>query len=163
MNFRVFAVAALAAFVALLMLPNLTWLWVGSGPNAWMYALLVPALLLLAWFALFGSRLWLGCLLLTPFAMLVPIETFYIARYRHPSTAEVLATVFVTNTQETIEFLGANLMPIVLATLGCLILSLATSTFSFKLRLRWTHRVRGWVVTATAALPVCFFCLARFR
>jgi glucan phosphoethanolaminetransferase (alkaline phosphatase superfamily) len=150
------ATYSLITLVALLMLPNVAWLWAGSGLTVWLCGLIVPSVLLLAWFALFGSRLWLGCLLLVPLAMLVPIETFYVLRYGHPSTAEEIATVVVTNLEETVEFLGSDLVPLLVATLASLVLATATTWLCFRSNLRWSRREREWILTAALALPVCF-------
>ncbi|MBU6198101.1 MAG: phosphoethanolamine transferase [Xanthomonadaceae bacterium] len=150
---------AIGAMAVVLMLPNLAWLWSNHALSTWLYALAVPAALIVGWFALFGTRLWLGCLSLLPFCVLAPIEAFYIVRYGHPSTAEVLATVFVTNTQEVLQFLGNGLWPLVLATVVCLAVPSIAVALCFKSHLQWNQRGREWIVMAVFALPACFFLL----
>jgi len=97
---RGLAVGAIATLVLLLMLPNLLWLGLGTGTNMWRDALVIPAVLLFALFALFGNRQWIACLLLAPFTLLAPLEAFYIVTYHRPTFAEIIATLVATNPRE---------------------------------------------------------------
>jgi len=76
---RKFALLALALLIALLMLPNLIWLAYSHALTTWIAALVLPMALLAALFALLGRWPWLACLLLAPFALLAPIETYFVA------------------------------------------------------------------------------------
>jgi glucan phosphoethanolaminetransferase (alkaline phosphatase superfamily) len=145
--------AALFGLVLLLMMPNFVWL-ITAGGGAWRSALLMPCASLLILFALFAKRLWLACLLLAPFAALAPAEIFYVARYSHPSTAQVLATIFATNLGETIAYFGNGLWLLFASMLGSLLLALLACRLSFVNRLTWTHRSHVWVVVSTFALLV---------
>ncbi len=144
---RNLTVGAIIALIALLMLPNLLWLWAGTSTTLWRDALMIPSILLLALFALFGNRQWIACLLLAPFAMLAPLEAFYIGTYHRPSFAEVIATLIATNPREMREYLGATLVPIVLCVVAGLMVALLAAWWSRRSQLRWTRGARAWVLT----------------
>jgi glucan phosphoethanolaminetransferase (alkaline phosphatase superfamily) len=144
---RGLAVGAIATLVLLLMLPNLLWLGLGTGANMWRNALVIPAVLLFTLFALFGKRLWIACLLLAPFALLAPLEAFYIATYRRPTFAEIIATLVATNPREMREYLGVTLVPTVLCVIAALLLALLAAWWSHRTPLQWRRGVRAWVLT----------------
>jgi glucan phosphoethanolaminetransferase (alkaline phosphatase superfamily) len=149
--------AALGALIGLMVLPNALWLINGVGPRQWDGALVVPFLLLLFFFALFGRRLWLACLILSPFALLAPLECFYVATYRHPTSAEVIGTLVATNPGETISYLNTLLLPLILALIAGLSLALIAALLCYKTHLRWSNRWREWVVASGLILPVAVF------
>lgn len=88
---RKLALTAIALLIVLLMLPNLIWLAYSHVPTTWIAALVLPLALLVALFALLGRWPWLACLLLAPFALLAPLEVFYVATYHAPSSAQAIA------------------------------------------------------------------------
>lgn len=145
---------AVSTSILLIMLPNLVWLHVGYGLATWVSGLIVPALLLAFVFAVFGKRVWLGCLLFTPFAALAPIEAFYIAIYQHPTNAEILATLGATNLRETYEYLGSALIPIMACIIAGLSLALLTARWAWQSAICWRHRSRVWVITAIMTLTL---------
>jgi len=147
------ALWALGALIALLMLPNFVWLWYSHGIITWVCALIVPAILLLTLFSALGNHLWIACFLLTPFAILAPLETYYIASYFRPTSVEVLATVFATNVQETIEYLGDEIFPLCLCLAAATSIALLASWWSLQMRLRWSHASRAWVLASAIAAP----------
>jgi len=110
-------------------------------------------------FAILGNRLWLACLLLAPFAALVPLETYYICRYLHPSTEEALATIFATNSNETLEYFGRSLLPLAGCMLAGLLLAVVAAWYVHKADLRWQHWSRRWIVLGATALPTVLFVL----
>jgi glucan phosphoethanolaminetransferase (alkaline phosphatase superfamily) len=155
---RKLATVAVSALGILLMVPNVVLLLVSWDTARWHAAFLVataivPTLLLLSFFALFGKRLWLGCLLLTPFAALAPTELFYVARYGQASSAEILGTVSATNPGETIGYFGWVLLPLALCMLIGLLLALAAAWLSYKVKLRWSGRIREWLFVGAIVLP----------
>lgn len=82
---RRLALCAIAMLIVLLMLPNLIWLGYSHSLSTWIEALVLPATLLTVVFALLGRWPWVACLLLAPFALLAPLEAFYVATYQtHP-------------------------------------------------------------------------------
>jgi len=151
---RPLTLSALFLVLLLLMLPNL--IWYGYQPNleTAIEALVVPGILLLAFFALLGELPWLACLLLAPFALLAPMEAYYVAIYRHPTSAEIIGTLVASNPRETREYLGAALIPIAVALLAALALALLTARWSARGRLRWHGRVREWVLILVIATPL---------
>ncbi|MGH8146715.1 MAG: phosphoethanolamine transferase [Rhodanobacteraceae bacterium] len=148
------AIAAIALLIALLMLPNLIWLAYSQALTTWIDALILPSVLLVALFALLGRWPWLACLLLAPFALLAPLEAFYVAMYETPSSAQVIVTVLVTNPQETRAYLGA-LLPLMIATpLAALAVALLAAWSSFRAKVRWSGRAREWIVAIAIATPL---------
>lgn len=151
---RKLALAAIALLIALLMLPNLIWLAHSHGLTTWIAALVLPATLLVALFALLGRWLWLACLLLAPFALLAPPEIFYVATYHAPSSSQAIAIVLVTNLQEAHAYLGKLLPLVIAAPLLGLALALLAAWWSFRARLRWQGRARQWIVVIMVATPL---------
>jgi len=147
-------------FVGLLMLPNLAWLWSVHDIGVWLDAVIVPGVFLLVYFALLGSRLWLACLMLAPFALLAPLEVFYISRYQGPSTSAIIAAMFASNPREVREYLGAALIP------ACASIAAASALIAFTLwrlrraDLRWRHRSRNLVLVIAIAAPPILAALA---
>jgi len=151
---RKWALIGLFSLIVLLMLPNLIWLWYGHGIALWIQALVVPVLLLLVFFALLGDAPWLMCLLLTPFALLAPMEAFFVANYHHPTSAEIIATLIATNPREAREYLGGALIPIALCLLAAVILALLAARCSASAHLRWRGHGRSWILTIAIATPL---------
>lgn len=150
---RLYPVAALGMLVLLIMLPNLAWVSTSGSVTAAVAGVIVPAILLASLFAALGRRIWICCLLLLPFALLAPLEAFYIARYHHPSSADVIASVFATNTSEATEFFGSQLWPLAVAALAALTLVLAAAYLSLVNNVRWRHRSRALLLVCAAITP----------
>lgn len=140
------ALVAIALLVALVMVPNALWLAHADVASVRVAALVLPLGSLVLLCALLGRWPWLACLLLAPFALLAPLETFYVAQYHHPTSAQIIATIIATNPLEAREYFGHVLLPLVLALLGGLALALAAAWLAHRARLRW----HGW--TRIAAL-----------
>lgn len=144
----------LALLLALVMAPNLLWL---AGPHLgtiWPSAVITPVALLLVLFALCGPRAWLACLLLLPFALLAPLEMYYIASYHRPTSPEVLATIFATNAREARGFFGAAVLPLATAAT----LSLAVAVLAIRACHRagtgWRHRSRHYLLLLVLGTPL---------
>ena len=148
------ALGALVALLLLLMLPNLLWLAAAQGVSVWVQGMVIPCALLAIWFALLGDWPWLACLLLAPFAALAPLESFYIARYHHPTSAEVIATLVATNPRETREYMGSLLIPLLLCMAGGFALALAAAWLNRRRKWSWRSRARAWIVTIGLATPL---------
>jgi len=151
---RKFALLALALLIALLMLPNLIWLAYSHALTTWIAALVLPMALLAALFALLGRWPWLACLLLAPFALLAPIETYFVAEYHVPSTLATIATVMATNVQEALSYLGYLAVLAVLLPVFAGALALLAAWLIFRSRLHWTGRARAWVAAIAIATPL---------
>jgi glucan phosphoethanolaminetransferase (alkaline phosphatase superfamily) len=145
------------ALLTLLMLPNVIWLINGLGQRQWDAALVIPAVLLISIFSACGNRIWLACLVLLPFAIIAPLESFYVATYRHPSTAEILGTISATNPGETIGYFGWLLLPLALSLLFGLLLALFAARMSWVADLRWSNSVREWILASAIILPIMVF------
>ncbi|HET7931938.1 MAG TPA: sulfatase-like hydrolase/transferase [Rhodanobacteraceae bacterium] len=122
------------------MLPNLVWLWHDHAAPVWIAALVLPLATLAVLFALLGRWPWLACLLLAPFALLAPLEAFYVAQYHHPTSAQIIATIVATNPLEAREYFGHVLVPLAIALIISLAIALLAAWSSRRARLRW----RGW-------------------
>jgi glucan phosphoethanolaminetransferase (alkaline phosphatase superfamily) len=157
------ASGAIVALAMLLMLPNLLWLEFGSNVNLWGDALVIPSTLLLALFALFGSRLWIACLLLAPFAILAPLEAFYIGSYHRPTFAEILATIATTNPRELREYLGGMLPLLVICLAVSLLIALLAAWWSRRSQLHWRPAVRIGILTLAIATPLTLALVAGVR
>lgn len=154
-RWRNLALATIVLLIALLMLPNLFWLAYDGTPATWIAALVLPLALLAVFFALLGRWPWLACLLLAPFALLAPLETYYVAQYHHPTSAQIIATIVATNPLEAREYFGREMLPLALALLAGLSVALLASWAAFKTRLDWRGHLRVAVLCGgIAALPV---------
>lgn len=145
---------ALAILLSLLMLPNLAWLRYDPSLPVWVEAIVMPAILLLLFFAVLGKASWLGCLLLSPLAMLAPVETYFIALYHHPTSAEAIATVMATNPAEVHEYFGHAIWPIGLGLLLAFAFALWAAWLCFRHKPRMHNRLRAWVLTLAIATPL---------
>ncbi|TAN08388.1 MAG: phosphoethanolamine transferase [Rhodanobacteraceae bacterium] len=151
---RTLALVAIALLMALLMLPNLIWLVYSHALTTWIEALVLPAVLLAILFAFLGRWPWIACLLLAPFALLAPLEAFYIATYQTPSSAQIIATLTTTNGPEVLQYLGRTLPFALAAPLIGFALALAAAWLSFRTRLRWRGRVHEWIVAIAITTPL---------
>ncbi len=144
------AIGAIALLVALLLLPNLVWLAYDRSGAVWIAAVVLPLALLAVWFTVLGRWPWLACLLLAPVALLAPLETFYVAQYHHPTSAQIIATIVATNPLEAREYFAGMLVPLAVVLLAGLALALLASWSSWRARLRWRlgNPSRGAVLLA---------------
>jgi glucan phosphoethanolaminetransferase (alkaline phosphatase superfamily) len=151
-----------AVLLALLMLPNFIWLVTSVAAPRWDEGLVFPILLLLFLFSIFGTRIWLACLLLAPFATLAPLECFYIATYHRPTSAEILGTISATNPGETIGYFGWSLLPLTLSMLLGLSLSLLAARLSYRAQIEWSGRTREWTLASGLILPTMVWAIGAF-
>lgn len=152
---RRLAIGLLLALLALVLLPNAVWLAVGRElQHPWVEPVILPLALLLALLAVLGGRLWVACLVLLPFAVLAPLESFYIATYRRPSFAEIIATLIASNPREMREYVGALLLPMLLCVVLALALPVLAAWASRRARLRLPPRARWAMVVLALAMPL---------
>ncbi len=143
----------LAAYALLLLLPNFVWLNVAFNVDTLLYALLIPIALLVSFFSLFGTRVSLACTLLAPFAFLAPIETFYIVKYLHPSTATDLAIVLASNSREAHEYFEVNLFAISLVAVAVAVFILTVIVGLRRSQVAWDSPVRFQIALVAFAIP----------
>ncbi len=148
------AVGMVGAVIVLSMLPNLVWMWCGTHADMLVDALIIPLALLLALFALLGNRLWIACLLLVPFAMLAPLEAFYIGTYHRPTFAEIIATLIATNPREIREYLGGMLLPLLACFVAAALIPWLAAWWSYRSKLRLRAGVRAWMAALAIGLPL---------
>lgn len=139
---RTLAKLAIALLIALLMLPNLIWLAYSHDATTWVAALVLPLALLAILFALLGRWPWIACLVLAPFALLAPLESFYVATYQTHSTAEIIATLYTTNVPEIRAYLGHTLPYAIAAPVIGLAIALLAAWLSRRAHLAWAGRTR---------------------
>ena len=145
---------AIAALILLLLLPNLVWFLESPSPSSLIEGVIVSTVVISVVFAFFGNALWVACLVLAPFAALAPAETFYIASYGHPSSDQVLATIFATNIGETLEYFGDGIVPLCVAMLTGFLIALTAVWMARRSRSVWRSRVRTWVLTIGIGTPL---------
>lgn len=141
------------ALLVLVMSPNLLWYWQVHSPLLAVQALVLPSLLLLFVYALLGNALWLASFLLAPFAVLAPLEAFYVLRYGRPTSSEVLASLFATTPREAREYLGHALAPMAIAVAGAFLLIIAATWCARHTRIQWRNRPRTFVLSVAAVIP----------
>ena len=152
---RAFAITLIALLLALLMLPNFVWLAHDSIGAAGVAALVLPLAMFAVLFALLGRVPWLACLLLAPFALLAPLETYYVAQYHHPTSAQIIATIVATNPLEAREYFGRLMLPLALVLLAGMAVALLAAYACLRARLRWRGPVRiGFLCAGIVALLV---------
>jgi glucan phosphoethanolaminetransferase (alkaline phosphatase superfamily) len=157
---RWLAPGSIVLLVLLLMVPDVALVVASTHVKtpSWVTArLVVPAALLLLYFAALGRRPWLACLLMAPFAALVPVVTFYILRYHTPITEAVLGTVAATNRAEATDFLGPWLWLLVALSLAAGACAVIAGRLGALAGLPWTSSRR-----VHAALSVLAVSLAAF-
>jgi glucan phosphoethanolaminetransferase (alkaline phosphatase superfamily) len=145
---RRWAFAAICLLIALLMLPNLIWLAHDPSGSVWVRALVLPLAMLSIWFAALGRWPWIACVLLTPLALLAPLETYYVALYHHPTSAQIIATIVATNPLEAQEYFGRLLLPLVLLLLAGAMVALVAARATRRAGLRWRGYTRLGVLGA---------------
>lgn len=140
--FRALASVSIVLLIGLLLLPNVMWLAHAANGATLTAALALPLALLAILFAVLGRCPWLACLLLAPFALLAPLETYYVAQYHHPTSSQIIATIVATNPLEAREYFGRFMIPLALALLAGLAVALLAAWFSLRARLRWRGPTR---------------------
>ena len=136
------AFAVIGLLIVLVMLPNMVWLAHDPAGPVWVAALVLPIAMLAIWFAALGRWPWIACLLLTPLALLAPLETYYVALYHHPTSAQIIATIVATNPLEAREYFGRSLLPLVLLLPAGALVALAAAWVSRRAGLRWRRYTR---------------------
>lgn len=109
--------------------------------------------------ALLAGRLWIGLLLLAPFALLAPLELAYVASYGKPSDAHVLGILAETDGAEAAAFVGPLALPMAAAVAGALLLAGLAVHAAWRCGLACTHRARPllWAAALLAlAVPPLF-------
>ena len=143
--------------------PNIAWLLIADGqrvqhsvPYALMQGLFPSTIVVVGLLAALGKRLWIGYVLLLPFLPIVPIETAYILHYHEPSWYAIIATIAESNSHEIVEFLGAELWPLVMACCISFVLGVFAIVYLRRIRLAWSGRSRSIALTAcVAAATIC--------
>lgn len=102
-----------------------------------------------------SARLWISALLISPWCVLAPFESYYIWQFGRPSDAHVLGILSETNLSEAIDFAGGHLVLLFAASLAILALVCTSILLCFRHRITWSHRSRLWVVgTCVIALLI---------
>jgi glucan phosphoethanolaminetransferase (alkaline phosphatase superfamily) len=158
---RRLALGSVVVLALLLMVPNVALVFASTHVKrlSWITAsLAVPAGLLLAYFAVFGRRPRLACLLMVPFAALVPTAAFYILRYRTPITEAVLGTVAATNPAEAADFLGPWLWVLVILSLVAGAFAVVAGRLSARAHLQFvtSRRVHAALTALASVLVIAF-------
>lgn len=134
-----------AALAALALAPALAGALSGAGRGQ---VLLATGLAGAAVLALAPRRVWVGLLVLSPFALLAPLELWYLAAYGQPSDAHVLGIIAETDWQEATSFAGGQALLLALATAAALALAVAAVRAARRQALAWPRRSRPWLWAA---------------
>lgn len=138
------ALAAALALAALSLAPGVAAAMLGLGGSR-AGALLATGLAAAVVLGLLSRRLWIGLLLLSPWAVLAPLELWYLLNYGQPTDAHVLGIVAETDWHEAGSFVGAQALPLAAATLAALALAVAAVRAARRHGLQWRHRSRWWL------------------
>ena len=84
----------------------------------------------------------------------------YIASYKQPSSAEILATIFSSNLREMREFLGSMLVPMLLCILGATFIGALTVSWCRRAAIRLSARLRAWILAICIGTPFLGMLLA---
>lgn len=101
-------------------------------------------------------RLWLGLSLLVPFALLAPVELWYLLNFQKPSDAHAIGILFDADWAEARAFAGGVTAPLVLAVISAAALAVAAVLLARREGLAWVGRGRLALLSACAvalALP----------
>lgn len=155
------ALASIIALGLLLMLPNAALLFGTQQATGYVWIivlLVVPLGLLLGYFVLLGRKLSLACLLLAPFALLTPVVTFYVYHYGAPITEALLGTIVTTNPEETYEYFGSWLWPLIILTItsGALAVVAARLCSLAHLQVRKVRRVHTTLFSLATVVLLSF-------
>ena len=113
----------LMVFALAVMVPNLLWLRVEPVPQNYFQEYFLQGLATIGLLISLSPRLWVGALLLAPWAILAPVESFYILDYGKPSDTHLIGILSDTNLIEASGFLTGVVVPI--GVLGAAALALA--------------------------------------
>ena len=136
------------AMVLLVLSPNFVLWFYNSSDAATTPAQLAFNLAVVLLTLAIAPRLWLGMALLTPLAILAPLEVSYIVEFGRASDSHLLGIVSESNAGEATDFLGG-----VAFRLGVLVLAAAAAswfvvTATKRSDLRWPARARTWTVVS---------------
>lgn len=140
-------------FLALLAIsvvsPDLAWLAVHRPPENAVQEILLPGIATVGVLLSLSPRLWIGTLLLVPWAIIAPLEAYYVLDFGKSVDSHLLGIIADSNFSEASSFLSGT-AALFFAIALIFILVAATALFlSFRLRLRWTGRSRYWVLLAS--------------
>lgn len=132
---------ALGLLVLLLMLPNIVWVAMPGSWVMWLPALLLNALFIALVLAVARSRLWLGVLVLVPFAMMAPLEAYYVYRYGSPTTYQTLSVIRVADWSQWLSYLGPLWMLALILPLAGGLFAVIVAWRLRSARVQWRGRV----------------------
>ncbi|WKB51124.1 phosphoethanolamine transferase [Eleftheria terrae] len=110
---------------------------------------LLPAIALLALLLSLSSRIWIGLMLLTPWALLAPLEAHYVFEYGQPTDAHIFGVVAETDLAEASAYLGGmTVMLLAIALTVCLVAAWTIRSF-YRSATAWTGRTRYWLLASS--------------
>lgn len=148
----------LMVFALAVMVPNLLWLRVEPVPQNYFQEYFLQGLATIGLLISLSPRLWVGALLLAPWAILAPVESFYILDYGKPSDTHLIGILSDTNLIEASGFLTGVVVPIGVLGAAALALAVVSVYKAFRARLLWRGRLRIALLVAS----VLALCLPEF-
>lgn len=149
---RVTSLLGMGLFLLMALLvvtPNLVWFAVDGGVKNVSQEILLPALATLGILLSLSGRLWVGALLLVPWVILAPFESYYIFDFGKPSDAHLIGILSDTDLAEASNFISgifAMLGGMALIS-GCL--AIVFVSLAFREKWMWGGRTRYWVLFAS--------------
>jgi glucan phosphoethanolaminetransferase (alkaline phosphatase superfamily) len=135
--------------ILLVLSPNLMWLSAETESTTPLHNGLLPAVLGIGLLVSTTSRAWVGACLLAVFAILAPIETWYIAHFGMPSSAYLLSIIIESDTAETTAYLQGlwgYLLAVTLLPLAIIILAIR---YLYLSGARWNSRYRALIFSSS--------------
>lgn len=142
------------AWLLLLLLPNFMFVAVADDRADALIRSLPPALAFLTALICWTRRPGAVLMVLSPFYLLLPFETYYIVNYGQPSTPHILAVISESNPREAIEYFGIG--RILVGVLVALFLVIATLWFARMSPRLPEHRLVR-ILGFAGALPLAMF------
>lgn len=129
--------------------PNLAWLIVENPKKDVFEELLLPGLATMALLFSISQRLWIGAVLIAPWVILAPFESYYIVDFGKPSDAHLMGILSDSSLLEASDFISG-----VFPALGGMALfsSFLVATFgylAFREQWNWSGRSRYWILVAS--------------
>ena len=134
------------AFV--LMLPNLSWLSVEGRPPGFLGEILLPGLATVALLLSLKSKLWVGALLLSPWTVLAPFESYYILDFGKPSDSHLIGILSDTTVVEAGGFITGIAGRLGLLSLAVTFVAIFVVFRAFRQQYQWRGRSRYWVLSS---------------
>lgn len=143
------AVGALSLLALLAQMPNAVWLVTDQLPANYFQDYVLQGVATIGLLLSLFSRIWIGALMLAPWAILAPVESFYIRDFGKPSDTHLIGIISDTNIAEASGFLSGVIAQILLTMVVAAGVALVAIVGAYRKKLRWHGRLRVVVLVAS--------------